>query len=161
MRTRHLLTIATLLLATTACKPDAAEADPTPGAGPVDDGAIRNDATRTSDAASSVARPAATQGGAFARKPGCQLPVPVSTTPMGANSIPQSRQADPVEIRTALMEQLEASGPNIQVQVSAGGIVSLSGEVATLAEAQQAHYVARALPGVVEVDYRNLRVRQR
>ena len=59
------------------------------------------------------------------------------------------------------MEGMEKESANIQVQVNPGGIVSLSGEVSTIAELQRAHYLARAQPGVVEVDYRQLRVRQR
>ncbi len=59
------------------------------------------------------------------------------------------------------MEGLQGTGANVQVQVNPQGIVSLSGEVANIAQLQRADYLARALPGVVEVDYRNLRVRKR
>lgn len=159
MRMRHLLTIAAMLAATTACKREAVDASAKAGeeaiAGQASDDGTRG-APGTRDPSSAPA-----PGGAFARKPGFQLPVPVSTTPMTADSIPPSRPVDPVGIRTALMDGMQEAGANIQVQVGAGGIVSLSGEVATIAELQRAHYLARAQPGVVEVDYRQLRVRQR
>lgn len=160
MQTRHLLMIVGMLLVTAACKPDAAEANATIGGDAVNDEASSADAARVKPGTQD-AQPAAAPGGAFARKPGFQLPVPVSSTPISADSIPQSRPVDPVGIRTALLDGMEQAGANIQVQVNSGGIVSLSGEVGTVAELQRAHYLARAQPGVVEVDYRQLRVRQR
>lgn len=157
MQMRYLFTIAAMLAVTAACKPDATETDATDSARAVagESSDVRGD--QGTRAPSQAAAP----GGAFARKPGFQLPVPVSTAPVVAGSVPQSRQADPVGIRTALMDGMETAGANIQVQVDPTGIVSLSGEVGTVAELQRAHYLARAQPGVVEVDYRQLRVRQR
>jgi hypothetical protein len=156
----HVLIIAGLVAATAACKPDAVEAEAGGRTQAMNDEARVNDTQRAGEAARATAQTAA-PGGAFARKPGFQLPVPVSSAPMRADSIPQSRPVDPVGIRTALMDGMEAAGAGIQVQVDPGGIVSLSGEVASVAEMQRAHYLARAQPGVVEVDYRNLRVRKR
>jgi len=72
----------------------------------------------------------------------------------------QGRPADPVEVRAAVMEGLKGSNANVQVQVSPSGIVSLSGEVGSVADLQNAHYIARAQTGVVEVDYRSLVVRR-
>jgi len=160
MRTRHLLMIVAMLLVAAACKPDAANSNASVGSDAVNDEAGGAGAARVKPGTQD-AQSAAAPGGAFAREPGFQLPVPVSSTPISADSIPQSRPVDPVGIRTALMDGMEEAGANIQVQVSPGGIVSLSGEVATIAELQRAHYLARAQPGVVEVDYRQLRVRQR
>ena len=160
MRMRHFLTVAAMLAATAACKPETTAASAT-APGDVVGGAASSNAASRADGSSPDARAAAAPGGAFARKPGFQLPVPVSSMPASANSIPPARQADPAEIRTALLEGMEKEGANIQVQVSPQGIVSLSGEVSTIAELQRAHYLARAQPGVVEVDYRQLRVRQR
>ena len=157
MQMRYLFTIAAMLAVTAACKPDATDADATDAAQAV--GEDSSD-VRADEGARKPAQ-AAAPGGAFAREPGFQLPVPVSTAPVVAGSVPQSRQADPVGIRTALMDGMETAGANIQVQVDPTGIVSLSGEVGTVAELQRAHYLARAQPGVVEVDYRQLRVRQR
>lgn len=158
MRTRHLLMIAAMLLVNAACKPDAPDASTSAGGEAITDEATSDDTARANDG---EAPSAAAPGGAFARKPGFQLPVPVSNTPVRADSIPQSRQVDPVGIRTALIDGMQEAGASIQVQATPGGIVSLSGEVATVAELQRAHYLARAQPGVVEVDYRQLRVRQR
>lgn len=159
MRTRHLLMIAAMIVSTAACKPDAVDASASADSEVIADEANAA-AARAKDGAR-TAQSAVAPGGAFARKPGFQLPVPVSSTPVRADSIPQSRQVDPVGIRTALMDGMEEAGAAIQVQATPGGIVSLSGEVATVAELQRAHYLARAQPGVVEVDYRQLRVRQR
>lgn len=160
MRTRHLLMIAAMIVVTAACKPDASDAGASADADSIPDETSNAVAARAGDGGR-TAQPAVAPGGAFARKPGFQLPVPVSSMPASADSIPQSRQVDPVGIRTALVDGMEEAGANIQVQVNPGGIVSLSGEVATIAELQRAHYLARAQPGVVEVDYRQLRVRQR
>lgn len=157
MQMRYLFMIAAMLAVTAGCKPDAADADATGAAQAVGEASSDVRADEAARAPSQAAAP----GGAFAREPGFQLPVPVSSAPVVAGSIPQSRQADPAAIRTALIEGMEASGANIQVQVDPTGIVSLSGEVGTVAELQRAHYLARAQPGVVEVDYRQLRVRQR
>lgn len=157
MQMRHLFTIAALLAVTAACKKDAVDANATDAAQAVGEAPSDVRAHEAARAPSQAAAP----GGAFARKPGFQLPVPVSSAPVVAGSVPQSRQADPAGIRTALMEGMETSGANIQVQVDPTGIVSLSGEVGSVAELQRAHYLARAQPGVVEVDYRQLRVRQR
>ena len=160
MQMRHLFVIAAIAVGTAACKPDAVDADAVGSAEAGSEAADDANAVGGNDrnpAPSGAAAP----GGAFARKPGFQLPVPVSSVPVGAGSVPQSRPADPAGIRTALLEGMEASGANIQVQVAPTGIVSLSGEVGTVAELQRAHYLARAQPGVVEVDYRQLRVRQR
>lgn len=157
MQMRYFFTIAAVLVVTAACKPDAVDADAADAAQAVGEASSDARAGEGTRAPSQAAAP----GGAFAREPGFQLPVPVSSAPVVAGSVPQSRQADPVGIRTALMEGMETSGANIQVQVDPTGIVSLSGEVGTVAELQRAHYLARAQPGVVEVDYRQLRVRQR
>lgn len=159
MRMRDLFTIAVLVALTASCKRDAVDTGSADGAEAIGSETASSDRAGTGD--ETGAQPAVAPGGAFARKPGFQLPVPVSSAPVGPGSVPQSRQVDPVEVRTALMEGMEASGADIGVQVSPSGIVSLSGEVATVAELQRAHYLARALPGVVEVDYRQLRVRRR
>ena len=164
MRARHLFTIAAMLVATSACKPDAAApVDATAGAETIEDSATNSGPASDQDGRSEAAT-ATARGGAFAREPGFQLPVPVSSTPVRQDAMAQGRQADPVAVRTAVMESLEGlegSTANVQVQVSPRGIVSLSGEVGSVAEMQHVHYVARAQPGVVEVDYRNLVVRQR
>jgi hypothetical protein len=104
---------------------------------------------------------AAAPGGAFAREPGFQLPVPVSNAPGRGQAIPESRRVLPDEVRLAVLEGLGDAGAAIQVQVAPNGIVALSGEVASVAQRQHVHYLTRALPGVVEVDDSNLRVRQR
>lgn len=62
-------------------------------------------------------------------------------------------------VRLALMEGLPTSGSGIEVQVTPRGIVSLRGEVGSIADLQRAHYLVRALPGVSEVDFEGLRVR--
>lgn len=163
MKAHHLLMIAAMLVMVAACKPGATgaeTADAGPGAEAIS-GEANNDAGARASDGTRGSSSAAAPGGAFAREPGFQLPVPVSSTPVDAGSIPQSRQVDPAGIRAALMEGMETSGANIRVGVQPGGIVSLSGEVATVAEMQRAHYLARAQPGVVEVDYRQLTVRQR
>lgn len=160
MRTHRLIMLASLMLIMTACKPDASDARGSGrearAADPVS-GSAQSRGQESTDPSPAAAAP----GGAFAREPGFQLPVPVSRAPAGAGTVPPSRQVDPVDVRTALLEGMEQAGAGIGVRVSPGGIVSLTGEVATVAELQRAHYLARALPGVVEVDYRQLRVRQR
>lgn len=158
MKAQHLLMMMAILLMVVACKPGV-DAD-------IADAEVRSVESRTDVAAGAKGEgrgssSAPSPGGAFAREPGFQLPVPVSSTPVEGGNIPQSRQVDADGIRAALMDGMEASGANIRVGVQPGGIVSLSGEVATAAEMQRAHYLARAQPGVVEVDYRNLNVRQR
>lgn len=160
MQTMRMFIMVALLGTITACKPavDASEGK-TGSAEAEGDVADLN--------ANAVAKPKQAEqlgvepGGAFAREPGFQLPVPVSSTPVRADTMPQSRQVDPAGVRAAVMEGLGEVGGNVQVQVSPTGIVSLSGEVGSVAEMQNAHYLARAQPGVVEVEYRNLRVRQR
>jgi len=158
MHTLQLSLIAALVVATSACKPQAEK--------PSRDADLSAQADAQSDEESSRrdapnAAPAAPErGGAFAREPGFQLPVPVSSTPVGPDAMAQGRPADPVEVRAAVMESLKGSNANVQVQVSPRGIVSLSGEVGSIADLQSAHYIARAQPGVVEVDYRSLVVRR-
>ena len=102
-----------------------------------------------------------TQGGAFARQPGFQLPVPVSSAQqMQAPSAATSRQIDLAGVTAVVLEGLDGTGSNVKVRVNPGGIVALSGEVGSVAHLQRAHYLARAQPGVVEVDHTGLRVRQ-
>lgn len=160
MRVIRMLMMMAVLGGFTACKPSAVQSNADAGVarqlGPADKAEVSDGAYVRPGAPPNSAR-----GGAFARESGFRLPVPVSSMPVRADTIPQSRQADPVGVRIAVMEGMEDSGRDVQVQVSSTGIVSLSGEVDSTAALQRAHYLARAQPGVVEVDYRNLRVRQR
>lgn len=98
--------------------------------------------------------------GPLARDPGFRIPAPGSSTPRSPGNLAEV-QLDPDTVRLALMEGMPGSGESIQVRSDPRGMVELSGEVATVAERQRAHYLARALPGVAEVDIRDLRVRQR
>jgi hypothetical protein len=137
----------------------ARQAEPAEAAAARDGSA--QDAGKPGTTAANPAQSGFAQGGAFAREPDFQLPVPVSNAPVRAQAIPESRRVLPDEVRLAVLEGLGEAGAAIQVQVAPNGIVSLSGEVDSIAQRQHVHYLTRALPGVVEVDYRDLRVRQR
>lgn len=97
--------------------------------------------------------------GPLARDPGFQMPVPGSNAAGRTEYIEPAVPLDADSVRLALLEGMDESGADIRVQVGPRGNVSLSGEVASIADRQRAHYLARALPGVAEVDFRDLRVR--
>lgn len=158
----RLTLLAVALVSLTACKQDATSSAALEGGAAAADAGEQSALRSGADAGSVAAdEPQASKGGAFARKPDFQLPVPVSAAPVQGPSVSRSRQIDVAGVTAAVVDGLDGTGSSVKVQVQPGGIVSLSGEVANIAQLQRAHYLARAQPGVVEVDYRNLRVRQR
>ncbi len=160
MQLRVLMVLTVMLASLAACKPDSdagKDALAKDEAGEV----ASSDVASAGRGAPGAEVAGTAPGGAFAREPGFQLPVPVSNAPVQMPGASRSRQIDAAGVTSAVLEGLEGTSSNVQVRVNPGGIVSLSGEVETIAQLQRAHYLARAQPGVVEVDYRNLRVRQR
>ena len=162
MHSVRLTVLALALFSLTACKQDATSSPPLEVDAAVSGAGEQSGLRSASDAPGADndgGQPS--KGGAFAREPNFQLPVPVSSAPVQGPSVSRSRQIDVAGVTAAVVDGLDGTGSNVQVQIQPGGIVSLSGEVANVAQLQRAHYLARAQPGVVEVDYRNLRVRQR
>ncbi len=162
MHARRLVLIGAMFLSLSACKQDAEGSGTGSNAADASDAGVDSVAAAASEPRNDrLDAPATAQGGAFAREPGFQLPVPVSSAQqVQAPSAALSRQIDVAGVTAVVLEGLEGTGSNVQVRVNPGGVVSLSGEVGNVAQLQHAHYLARAQPGVVEVDYRQLRVRQ-
>ncbi len=165
MNAGRIVLIAAMVLSLPACKQDAevtatgSNADNASDA--VADSPVGAEAPGPS--ATSIGRSPRANGavvdGRLADDPGFQMPVPGASTPGQLQAASMRVQGD--DVRLALLEGMQASGADIRVQVSPRGVVSLSGAVATVADRQRAHYLARALPGVAEVDIRNLGVRPR
>ncbi len=161
MHSVRLTLLAVALVSLTACKEDATSTTPLDKSAAAAEAGQQSFPGSEEDARTAGLQDGKTsQGGAFAKKPNFQLPAPVSSMPVQAPGAARSRQIDVASVTAAVLQGLEGTGSNVQVQVQSGGIVALSGDVATIAQMQRAHYLARAQPGVVEVDYRNLRVRQ-
>lgn len=87
------------------------------------------------------------------------LPEPVATgaAPIQISERARNLKAETVEL--AVLDGMGAAAADIEVQVDQG-IVRLSGEVASKADLQRAHYLARAVEGVIEVDHGGLHVRR-
>lgn len=79
-------------------------------------------------------------------------PPPVSTTTAGATPL------NAASVYDAVANGMGEAAADIDVSVE-GGIVSLKGSVKSEADYQAAHYIARALDGVDEVDASGLKVR--
>ena len=164
MQVMKVVSIVSLLALATACsqkstQPEPAAVESTESselAAPVGTPATR---TSGSDIGRAPRANGAVVDGPLADDPGFQVPVPGQSTSGQAQVASVIVQSDDVQL--ALLEGMQASGADIRVQVSPRGVVSLSGDVATVADRQRAHYLARALPGVAEVDIRNLNARQR
>lgn len=158
----HLLLV--LCLATSACvRQDANDAASRNGdatnatAGDASPGA--QGAGANTGAADQVAgERGAVVDGRLATDPAFRMPA------ASAARLPQAGAGLPLDtdsVRLALIDGMQASGEAIQVQVTPRGVVTLSGEVASIADRQRAHYLARALPGAAEVDISRLYVRRR
>ena len=156
MQVMKVVSIVSLLALATACsqkstQPEPAAVESTESselAAPVGTPATR---TSGSDIGRAPRANGAVVDGPLADDPGFQVPVPGQSTSGQAQVASVIVQSDDVQL--ALLEGMQASGADIRVQVS--------GDVATVADRQRAHYLARALPGVAEVDIRNLNARQR
>jgi osmotically-inducible protein OsmY len=161
MKAIHLMIVAAALLSATACSErakDAASAQESASASGQPDTAAQANARDATRAAQGVAAPGQTIDGPLANNPAATLPGRGSSA-SSASSL-ATATADVDSVRLALLDGLGEQGANLRVQVTPRGVVSLSGEVATVADRQRAHYLARALPGVAEVDLRGVRVRQ-
>jgi hypothetical protein len=156
----HLMIVAATLVSATACSErakDAASSQESGSASGQADTAAQANARDATRATQGVAAPGQTIDGPLANNPAAMLPGRGS----GASSASlATATADVDSVRLALLDGLGEQGANLRVQVTPRGVVSLSGEVATVADRQRAHYLARALPGVAEVDLRGVRVRQ-
>jgi len=150
--------IAAVLLAAACSK----ESPRTEAASDID----RGDVAEAQPAAPATAPAAAAPGGAngpvidgpLANQPNARMPAAGAS----ANAAPPlgPPPADADSVRLALLDGMGEMGSNLRVQVTPRGVVTLSGEVATVPDRQRAHYLARAVPGVAEVDLRGVRVRQ-
>ena len=160
MRSIRLIPFVALLSVATACSRDTS---PTSESGGESPSTADVASSRTADTAQRGRQASTPAGqlidGPIARDPGFHLPVP-GASPPGQGS-PEPALLDPDTVRLALLEGMPASGQGIRVQADQRGVVSLRGEVATVADRQRAHYLARAQPGVAEVDIEGLRVQQR
>ncbi len=165
MQLMQYLAVVALLALGTACSRDTTEANAAANAGDAaspESAQAQPGPARAERGAAGMGRSTGARGevidGPLANDPSFQLPVPgaASSSPEASS---RSTMLDADTVQLALMEGMPESGGGIRVQVNPGGNVSLSGEVATIADRQRAHYLARALPGVAEVDFRELRVR--
>ncbi len=164
MQVKHVVSLVSMLTLATACSQTSTQPEPA-GVETAESGELATPvgAAASRGAASDIGRSPRANGavvdGPLADDPGFQVPVPGASTGGQAQVASVLVQSDDVQL--ALLEGMQASGADIRVQVSPRGVVSLSGDVATVADRQRANYLARALPGVAEVDIRNLNVRQR
>ena len=166
MRSMQFISVVAVLALGTACRQDATDANAANAgdaanpaveqASPAEQAGPQQDTTRMGQAAGARRQ---VIDGPLANDPGFQMPVPGAATPASPADTPAIVQLDADTVRVALLEGMPESGDSIRVQTSPRGNVTLSGEVATIADRQRAHYLARALPGVAEVDIRGLRVR--
>lgn len=132
-----------MLLALTSCSPDRV--------------ASSNQDPRQSEVATTPVKPVAP--GDFTRDPGFALPAQVERSTQPAPLMEKSRLLTSDDVKMAVLRGMGADAGSINVQVQAG-MVSLTGEVASVADLQRANYLARAVEGVIEVDQSGLRVRR-
>ena len=85
-----------------------------------------------------------------------ELPVAINA-PSTSEYVAQPPVTDAV-VHDAISKGMGAAGSDVKVVVK-GGMVYLSGTVANQADFQAANYIARALPGVDEVDQSKLKLR--
>lgn len=164
MRSMQFMAVAALLALGTACSQDTTDANAANAGDAASPGSAQAQPgqARAERAPAGISRTTGASGevidGPLANDPKFQLPAPGAA---GASPelVARSAMLDADTVQLALIEGMPESGAGIRVQVSPRGNVSLSGEVATIADRQRAHYLARALPGVAEVDFRELRVR--
>lgn len=115
---------------------------------------------RTNPAVSEAApaEQAAKPAGSFATAPDFKLPVPVSRAEVAVPLSQESRQLTSDDVQLAVLEGMGGAASDIKVRVQ-DGMVYLDGRVDNVADLQRANYIARALPGVIEVDQKGLQVR--
>lgn len=94
----------------------------------------------------------------FSEQPDFRLPAPIERSTRPAPLSEKSRLLTSDDVRLAVLQGMGPDGMAIQVEVDQG-LVSLSGEVESIADLQRANYLARAVEGVIEVDQRRLKVR--
>ena len=114
-------------------------------------------AKQAADESDSAAASAPSQASArpTAKKP-LELPVAISA-PSTSEYVAEAPVTDAV-VHDAISKGMGAAGSDVKVVVK-GGMVYLTGTVANQADFQAANYIARALPGVDEVDQSRLKVR--
>lgn len=87
------------------------------------------------------------------------LPVPISSGAIPAEtSYSAEKPATAAGVYEAVLAGMGPAAADIQVSVN-DGMVYLKGTVKNEADLQAANYIARALPGVNEVDQRALKIR--
>jgi hypothetical protein len=118
------------------------------------DSSLANQATDEIEPAAASA-PISSAPRPVANKPP-ELPVTINA-PSTSEYVPQAPVTDAV-VHDAISKGMGAAGSDVKVTVK-GGMVYLTGTVANQADFQAANYIARALPGVDEVDQSRLKVR--
>ncbi len=118
-----------------------------------DTGVAKQVADESEPAAASAPSPPAPRPAA--NKPP-ELPVAINA-PSTSQYVAQAPVTDAV-VHDAISKGMGAAGSDVKVVVK-GGMVYLTGTVANRADFEAANYIARALPGVDEVDQSRLKVR--
>jgi len=159
MRLTRSISVALLLsLAIAGCRREADEASRDVDTASASETAAVTSAAAAPDKAQVTGPQGQVVDGPLASQPNATLPTAGAGRGTAPTLGPQSADVD--SVRLALLDGMGEAGGNLRVQVTPAGVVSLSGEVQTVADRQRAHYLARALPGVAEVDLRGVRVRQ-